>query len=204
MSCLGPKTHHDVILIAEAGRTLKQRIPVAGAWSEGLQHGHGRCQWAGGALYEGAWQKGARCGAGRLTTPSGQELLGAWEADAMHGLGFCRTDAGDRYCGGWVAGAREGPGVCMYACGERYEGAWAAGVRCGKGACVYANGDAYQGARPGHDTLASLICISVRLWVLGPHMTAQQPTYGLQHVRMRPTRSWLHVAQLAAFQRPLP
>ena len=70
---------------------------LAGAWSEGLQHGHGRCQWADGALYEGAWEKGARCGAGRLTTPGGQELVGAWQADAMHGPGFCRTDAGDRY-----------------------------------------------------------------------------------------------------------
>ncbi len=59
---------------------------IAGQWREGLQHGHGVCEYAEGLRFEGAWVAGQRCGRGTLTA-QGYKYDGDWAADRQHGQG---------------------------------------------------------------------------------------------------------------------
>ena len=58
----------------------------AGHWREGLQHGHGVCEYTGGLRFEGSWQGGVRCGRGCLTA-AGYKYDGEWRVDRQHGQG---------------------------------------------------------------------------------------------------------------------
>lgn len=63
---------------------------IAGQWRDGLQHGHGVCEYAEGLRYEGGWQRGVRCGRGILTA-QGYKYDGEWVDDRQHGQGAPST-----------------------------------------------------------------------------------------------------------------
>ena len=131
----------------------------AGAFVEGVRHGHGRVEhaatpsWSGewSSAWEGEWAEGTPSGActmlvERLEVGGEASYSGGWAHGARHGHGRQVDPDGSSYEGEYHRGFREGRGVETLApSGEVYSGEFLAGRRHGDGELTRPDGWSFRG-----------------------------------------------------------
>ena len=122
-----------------------EKYVYEGQTFENKRHGHGKCHFNNGSIYEGSWNDDNMEGVGSLKIPKEGIYQGEFMDNIFSGEGTFMYENGDVYKGKWANNKKEGYGTMEFANGESYLGEWQHGLENGKGLFRYANGDLYQG-----------------------------------------------------------
>lgn len=93
-----------------------------------LRHGHGKCTYANGDVYDGQWERDERCGQGTMTYSNGDVFVGAWMHDQRHGYGIHRRSVASD-----SASSKARTEVT-------HDGYWRHDSKCGSGTATYSDG----------------------------------------------------------------
>ena len=113
-------------------------------------HGHGKCTYNDGDVYEGEWKNGKKHGQGVYTFSEGDRHEGMWRNDEMNGYGKYFWDDGSVYEGQFRDGVIDGKGTITWEDGESYSGYFVKEKKFGKGTHIYPDGDRYVGGVVGN------------------------------------------------------
>lgn len=123
----------------------REKYVYEGQTFENKRHGHGKCHYSNGSVYEGSWNYDKMEGFGSLKIPKEGIYQGEFMDNVFSGEGAFIYENGDVYKGKWANNKKEGYGTMEFANGESYLGEWKDGLQNGKGLFRYVNGDLYQG-----------------------------------------------------------
>mmetsp|Transcript_32177 Transcript_32177/g.59233 ORF Transcript_32177/g.59233 Transcript_32177/m.59233 type:complete len:184 (+) Transcript_32177:2-553(+) len=97
--------------------------------SKGVRHGHGRCSFPDGRVFEGQWDHGKMSGHGKMIYKDGKIYEGQFSDDKRAGDGTISFANGQMYTGQWVKGKQHGHGTYKSEKGATWTGKWADGKK---------------------------------------------------------------------------